>query len=218
MQGGVILKIDIFNYEGKFARFMTRLMELVLLNCVFILTCLPIITIGASVTALYSISLKMVRKEEGYVIRGYFKDFIRNFKQATIFWLIALLLNFLLYVIYTAAAVNGGALLIVYTVITSAMAILYSLFFLFVFPLTATFKNTVKGTFINAISMIIAHFPMVLTAYLTVAVPFFVSFGVDTRIMQYALLFWILIGFSLLTLWSSVYLNKIFTRYREEAD
>ena len=218
MQGGVILKIDIFNYEGKFARFMTRLMELVLLNCVFILTCLPIITIGASVTALYSISLKMVRKEEGYVIRGYFKDFIRNFKQATIFWLIALLLNFLLYVIYTAAAVNGGALLIVYTVITSAMAILYSLFFLFVFPLTATFKNTVKGTFINAISMIIAHFPMVLTAYLTVAVPFFVSFGVDSRIMQYALLFWILIGFSLLTLWSSVYLNKIFTRYREEAD
>ena len=212
------MKIDIFNYEGKFARFMTRLMELVLLNCVFILTCLPIITIGASVTALYSISLKMVRKEEGYVIRGYFKDFIRNFKQATIFWLIALLLNFLLYVIYTAAAVNGGALLIVYTVITSAMAILYSLFFLFVFPLTATFKNTVKGTFINAISMIIAHFPMVLTAYLTVAVPFFVSFGVDTRIMQYALLFWILIGFSLLTLWSSVYLNKIFTRYREEAD
>lgn len=216
MQGGFILKFDIFNYEGKFARFMTRLMELVLLNCVFILTCLPIITIGASVTALYSISLKMVRKEEGYVIRGYLKDFIRNFKQATIFWLIALLLYFLLYVIYTAAAVNSGTLLTVYTVITTAMAILYSIFFLFVFPLIATFKNTLKGTFINALSMIIAHFPMVLTAYLTIAVPFFVSFGVDTRIMQYALLFWILIGFSLLTLWSSVYINKIFSRYREE--
>lgn len=216
MQGGFILKFDIFNYEGKFARFMTRLMELVLLNCVFILTCLPIITIGASVTALYSISLKMVRKEESYVIRGYLKDFIRNFKQATIFWLIALLLYFLLYVIYTAAAVNGGTLLTVYTVITTAMAILYSIFFLFVFPLIATFKNTLKGTFINALSMIIAHFPMVLTAYLTIAVPFFVSFGVDTRIMQYALLFWILIGFSLLTLWSSVYINKIFSRYREE--
>ena len=216
MQGGFILKFDIFNYEGKFARFMTRLMELVLLNCVFILTCLPIITIGASVTALYSISLKMVRKEEGYVIRGYLKDFIRNFKQATIFWLIALLLYFLLYVIYTAAAVNGGTLLTVYTVITTAMAILYSIFFLFVFPLIATFKNPLKGTFINALSMIIAHFPMVLTAYLTIAVPFFVSFGVDTRIMQYALLFWILIGFSLLTLWSSVYINKIFSRYREE--
>ena len=194
---------------------MTRLMELIMLNCVFILTCIPIITIGSSVTALYSISLKMVRKEEGYIIRGYFKDFVRSFKQSTIFWLIALLLYFLLYVIYLAAAVNGGTLLMVYTVITTAMAILYSIFFLFVFPLIATFKNTLKGTFINAISMIIAHFPMVLTAYLTIAVPFFVSFCVDTRIMQYALLFWILIGFSLLTLWSSVYINKVFSQYRE---
>lgn len=212
------MKFDVFNYDSKFSRFMTRLMDLVLLNFAFILTCIPIFTVGASITALYSTTLKMVRNEDGYIIRGYFKDFARNFKQATGFWLIALLLYFLLYVVHTAAAVNGGTLLSVYTVITWVLAILYSLFFLFVFPLTATFENTFKGTARNAISMIIAHFPAVLTAWLTVMIPLFVSFGVDTKIMQYALLFWILIGFSAVALWSSVYLNRIFARYREEEE
>lgn len=210
------MKFNVFNYDSKFSRFMTRLMDLVLLNFAFILTCIPIFTIGASITALYSISLKMVRNEEGYVVRGYFKAFARNFKQATVFWLIALLLYFLLYIVHTAAFVNGGLLASAYTVITWVLAILYSLFFLFVFPLIATFENTLKGTAKNALAMIIAHFPMVITAYLTVAVPLFISFGVDTKIMQYALLFWILIGFSLIAFWSSVYLNRIFARYREE--
>lgn len=210
------MRFDVFNYDSKLSRIMTRLMELVLLNFVFILTCIPIFTIGASITALYSTTLKMVRNEDGYIIRGYFKDFARNFKQATAFWLIALLLYFLLYVVYTAAAVNGGLLLSIYTVLTWVLAILYSMFFLFIFPLTATFENTFRGIILNTFAMVIAHFPIVLTAWLTVIVPLFISFGVDTKIMQYAMLFWILIGFSAVALWSSVYLNKIFTRYMDK--
>ncbi len=213
-----VLKFNAFHYESRFSRFMTRLTDLILLNFIFILTCIPVFTIGASVTALYTITLKMVRNEEGSIIRGYFKAFGKNFKQATAFWLIALALYFLLYVVYTAAAVNGGALLSAYTVITFALAILYSLYFSFVFPLIAMFENTFKGMAANAFSMIIAHFPMVLTAFLCTAIPVFVSFGVDTKIMQYALLFWILIGFSAVTLWSSVYLRRIFDRYTEKND
>lgn len=106
------------NYDSRFSRVLSRLTELVLLNFVFILTCLPILTIGASVTALYSITLKMARNEEGYIIQGYFKDFAKNFKQATAFWLIELLLYFQLRVLYIAAAVNGGAMFQIYTVIT----------------------------------------------------------------------------------------------------
>lgn len=212
------MKLNFTDYNSRFSRFVTRISELVLLNFVFILTCIPVFTIGASVTALYSITLKMMRGEEGYIIRGYFKDFIRNFKQATCFWFMALLLYFLLYIVYTAAAVNGGLLFQIYIVVTWALGILYSMYFLFVFPLAATFQNTMKGIARNAFSMIIAHFPMVLTAYLTVMVPLFVSFGIDTKIMQYALLFWILIGFSAVAFWSSFYLNRIFIRYMDRED
>lgn len=206
------------NYDSRFSRVLNRLTELILLNFIFILTCLPILTIGASVTALYSTALKMARNEEGYIFQGYFKDFAANFKQATAFWLIELLLYFQLHVLSVAAAVNGGYMIQIYTVITWVLGILYSIYFLFVFPLTATFQNTFFRIAKNAFVMIISHLPWVLAAYLIVAIPLAVSFGINTKILQFAMLFWILIGFALVTFLSSFCLNRIFERYRDSGD
>lgn len=206
---------NILDPDSKLSRFLTRIMELVVLNFFFILTCIPLLTIGASVTALYATTLKMVRNEEGYVLRDYFKSFAKNFKQGTAFWLTALFFYFLLYVVYIAASTTGGMLLTVYTVITWVFGLLYSIYFLLAFALTATFENTWKGTALNGLKMMVAHFPMVITGWLTIALPFLISFGIDTKIMQYAMLFWILIGFALLVMWSSVYYNHIFSKYRE---
>ena len=110
-KGGIDLKFGFMNFDGRFSRILNRMTELVLLNFIFILTCLPVLTIGASVAALYSVTLKMARNEEGYVIRGYFKGFAENFGQATMFWIIELLLYAHLWVLYAAAAVNGGRIL-----------------------------------------------------------------------------------------------------------
>lgn len=213
--GGIILKFGFMNYNSRFFQTLNRLTELVLLNFMFLLTCIPILTIGASVTALYSITLKMVRNEEGYIIRGYLKDFRKNFKQATIFWLIGLLLFFQLHVLSVAAAVNGEVFLRIYTIIIWILGILYSLYFLFVFPLTAVFQNTLLKIARNAFIMIIAHLPWVLASYLIVAVPLAVSFGINTKILQCALLFWTLIGFSLVVFLSSFCLNRVFARYMD---
>lgn len=214
-RGGLNLKFGFMNYDSRFSRVLSRLTELVLLNFVFLLTCIPFFTIGASVTALYSTTLKMVRNEEGYIIRGYFKDFKENFKQATAFWLIELLLYAQLRVLYVAAAVNGGRLIQIYTVITWTLGILYSLYFLFVFPLTATFRNTFFKIAGNAFIMIISHFPWVLASYLIVVLPVALSFGINTRILKFSMLFWILIGFALLLFLSSFCLNRIFIRYMD---
>ena len=210
------MKFEFMNYDSRFSRILNRLTELVLLNFVFILTCLPILTIGVSVTALSSTTLKMVRNEEGYIFQGYFKDFAANFKQATAFWIIELLLYFQLHVLSVAAAVNGGFMIQAYTVITWALGILYSIYFLFVFPLTATFRNTFLQIAKNAFVMIISHLPWVLAAYLIVAAPLAVSFGINTRILQFAMLFWILMGFALVTFLSSFFLNRVFARYRQD--
>ncbi len=207
-----------FQNESKFSTFMYRLAELVLLNIVFLITCIPIFTIGAAISALYNISIKMVRKEESYVIRGYFKAFKASFKQATAFWLIAMLLYFILYVVDMAANINGGTLARAYVVICIALALLYSFYFLFAFALISTFENTFKNTVMNTFGMIVAYFPKVLCGYLCVAIPFIISFGVSVKIMTYASLFWIIIGFSVLFLWQSVYLNKIFDKYIEGAE
>lgn len=207
-----------FDYDSKFSRFMSRIAELVLLNVLFLLTCIPIFTIGAAVTALYSVTLKMTRKEEGYVVRGYFKAFARNFKQATAFWLIALLLCFLLYIMYSSAAVNGGLMFQIYAVVTRMMIILYSLYFSFLFPLVATFENTFRKTAFNAFAMIIAHFPFAFLAYLCVALPFVFCFCLSPVILQITLTFWLLAGFSTVVYVASFSLNRIFIRYIKQAE
>lgn len=212
------LKFGFMNYDSRFSRALNRLTELVLLNFVFILTCIPVFTIGAAITALYSITLKMARNEEGYIIQGFFKDFKNNFKQATAFWLIELILFFQLRVLFVAAAVNGGRMIQIYTVITWTLGILYSLYFLFVFPLTATFQNTFFKIARNGFVMIVSHFPWVLASYLIMALPLAVSFGISTRILKFSMLFWILIGFALLTFLSSYCLNRIFIRYMEKKE
>ena len=76
--------------DNKFFVFMGRVADLMILNILCIICCIPIITIGASVTAMYYVTLKMTRNEESYIVRSFFKSFKENFKQATVIWLVAL--------------------------------------------------------------------------------------------------------------------------------
>ena len=87
----------LFNMDNKFFTVMGRVADLIMLNVVFLICCLPIVTIGASLTALHYVTLKMARNEESYIIRSFFKSFKQNFKQATIINLIMLLFGGLLY-------------------------------------------------------------------------------------------------------------------------
>ena len=71
------------NQENKILELLSRIIDLLLLNFLFIITSIPIFTIGASLCALYSVNLKMTRKEESYVIKDFFRSFRQNFRQAT---------------------------------------------------------------------------------------------------------------------------------------
>ena len=63
-----------------------------LLNILMLICCIPIFTIGASVTAMYYVAFKMVKNEEGYITKSFFKAFRENFRQATPVWLVMLAL------------------------------------------------------------------------------------------------------------------------------
>ena len=80
-----------FNMDNKFFVFMGRVADLLLLNFLCILCCIPVVTAGASITALYYVTLKMARDEESYIARSFFRSFKQNFKQATIINIIMLL-------------------------------------------------------------------------------------------------------------------------------
>ena len=88
----------IFDMNNKFFSFMSEVADLCILNIICVVCCIPVITAGASITAMYYVTLKMVRNEEAYIVRSFFKSFKQNFKQATIINLIMLLIGLILYV------------------------------------------------------------------------------------------------------------------------
>lgn len=81
-------KLKLFEFNGGFTGVMEKIFDLLLLGVLWILCCLPIITIGASTTALYYAVVKCVKKNNGYAFKEFFHSFKSNFIPATILWLI----------------------------------------------------------------------------------------------------------------------------------
>ena len=74
--------MSFFSLDSKFSQIMGRVFDLMMLNIIFLIMCIPIVTIGANFTAMYYVTLKMIKNEETYIFRTYWKSFRENFKQA----------------------------------------------------------------------------------------------------------------------------------------
>ena len=83
---------SMFSPDSKIMQVLARLSDLVILNFLYLITCIPVFTIGAANTALYSVCFRMLR-EEGGVVKPYFRAFRDNFRQGTGIWLILLLFS-----------------------------------------------------------------------------------------------------------------------------
>ena len=189
---------------------MGRAADLFMLNVVFVICCLPVVTIGASLTALHYVTLKMARNEESYIIRSFFKSFKQNFKQSTIINLIMLLIAGVLYFDTNIVRQMGGSMSKVLYIIFIALGIIYLAVFLYIYPVLAKFYNSVKNTFQNAFLMSIMH--TILMALITIA-PAAIFFIPDFRVQSMAILLFILVGFALLAFINGHFLVKIFDNY-----
>ena len=73
---------ELFNTNNAFWIFVGKLVDAMILGLIWIIFCIPIITIGPATTAVYYITLKMVRDEEGYMIQSFLKSF-KDLSEAT---------------------------------------------------------------------------------------------------------------------------------------
>ncbi len=150
-----------FSYDSGFFRALDKLGSLFILNMLTLVCSIPFFTIGASFTALHYVTMKMVRDEETYVTKDFFKSFKQNFRQGTVIWLILFIIGSVLYFDYRLMAANtenfAGAH--AFMILTMACAVFYAVELAYVFPVLAKFYNTVRQTMKNAILMGIKHFP-----------------------------------------------------------
>ena len=203
-----------FNLEGPFIGVLNRLFDLFMLNVLTVICCIPIITIGPAITALYYVTLKMVKGEDGYLFRSYFKSFKENFKQGMILGVGVLVFSLIIAVDYHIVSQYEfeGKIIVLILIMVSGMLILMGTVFLF--PLLARFENTIKGTLKNSFALFIGQGPRaILIVIYYVAMPIFILCFAD-----YLIPILLMYGIALPAYLSSVSIVKIFEKIQSNTD
>lgn len=201
-----------FDIDSPLMQTLGRLADLMILNFLTMICCIPIFTAGAAFTALDYMCLKLVRNEENYLIRGYFKSFKENFKQATGIWFI---------ILWVIVAVVGDILIMYYAPVEFPFIIRMAVLFvsivtlctsMFVFPMQAKFVNPVFKTIKNAFKASLLQFPrtlcMIALFFLPILAVMYTNFLVPIVF---------LFGFSFHSYLSALLYNKFFLRIEEAA-
>lgn len=161
----------IFNLDSPIMRVLATLADMCLLNLMTLIGCIPIVTAGASITAMHYVLLKMVRNKEGYIWKDFWKSFKENFRQATCIWMIllAFVAFFLLdcYIFKSLIVEISLPLLAV----AGAFALFLYMIYLYAFPLLSHFHNTVLGTIKNAFFVGVMAFPQTILMFIVNALP-----------------------------------------------
>ncbi len=154
------MKEKIFGIDTPFFKLMSMIGDLMLLNLMWIIFSIPLITIGASTTALLYTGMKLSEGRDGYVVSNFWKSFKLNLKQSTIIWLILLLFGGALGYAgwYWMNGEDGISRIL--AVLAIGLAILYLIELMFVFAVQAKFVNTIINTMKNALIMGIQNFPI----------------------------------------------------------
>lgn len=200
-----------FNMDNPFFRALGRLADLMILNISFLICCIPVFTIGAALTGMSYVLLKVADKEEGYIFKAYLKSFKQNFKQATIIWLIALALGVLLGLDFLILRSATGTLANVMRIMIMAAAFIFLMILIYVFPLLARFENSITATIKNALILSIAYFPQTLLMLVILVGAVILTFWNYYTII-WGILVWLLAGFALICYAHCFFLSKIFAK------
>lgn len=150
---------------------INRFADMMLIGILFVITCLPIFTIGASLCAFYYTAMDSLRKEDGYIFKRYFTNFGRNFKKGTLIWLIMLGLLFICVINLVCWLLNYSMVIApVMLVISIILTLVWLMTFVFVFPLQARFENTVMKTLQNAFLLAISHLPFTISVIILLGI------------------------------------------------
>lgn len=203
----------LFDMDSPVMRFLNRMADMIILNILMIVCCIPIITAGAAFTAMHYVLLKMVRDEEGYLVRGFFKSFAQNFRQATLIWLLMLLIIAVYVGDWFIFVYSGVVFPRVLVIGVMAIGIVILMVSMYVFPLLARFDNTIRKTINNAVLLAFANLPRTILMIVLYALPFVIGY-----FSAYAFIFIVMFGFSVPAYGAAWLYSNIFKRFEPEQE
>lgn len=203
--------MNFFNMDNAFYRGVGKMVDLIWLNLLTVVCSIPIITAGASLTAMYHVALRMVKNEESNITKNFFKSWKENFRPATGIWLVVIAIfcfyGYDMYILKQGVMNEYGNLLTATLICISIILIFVYLMCCYIFPLLARYDNTVKQTLKNAVLLLFGFFPRTLCMGVIYLFPIAL-----TLLSDYFIFFWFLLGLTFPCYICSQLLSKIFEK------
>ena len=205
---------SMFSPDSKIMQIIGRITDLIVLNILFLLCCLPVFTIGAATTAMYTLCFRMLRQEEGNILKPYFRAFRENFKPATGVFLILSVILVPDYLYFDRFFHMNGTLHYVsyFFVLIAALAVLTAGF---AFPWVSQFRNTIPQTLRNALLLSIGNLPRALAVAAINLLPFclwITNYDLFTKIS----FLWLSLYFAAAAYMNAAILYPVFKPYTEQ--
>lgn len=206
--------MKLFNLDSPFMQFLTMVGNLMIVNILTIMLCIPILTAGDAITAMYYVTIKMARGDDPYIVKSYFKSFKENFRQATILWVMVLVAAFVLVtdcrIVFTGMT---GDFVVVLKAVIIVVSVIAAITALYLFPVLSRFENTIKHTIKNAFLMSILNLPRSILILLIHALPI-VLVLVSANLIPVVFL----LGLSTVAYLCSTQYVKIFKKYEPQEE
>lgn len=209
--------MNLLNEDNIIHIFLNKLGDIIVANLLFLVCCIPIITIGPALTALYHCMLRTVKGNNNGTTKTFFRAFKENFRQSLIVWLGLLAVGFILFLnirfLQNTVSVVSKPLFYVSLGIAGLVIILA----LYIFPVIAAFANTTVNLLKNAYVFAFLHFPSTLAIAVITILPMFMTYR-DIKLLPLYACCWFFFGFGLTAYVNSLLLYRMFKPFLEKED
>ena len=205
--------MKLFNPDSRIMIFLSRVADLVILNILWLVCCIPVVTIGASTTAMYHVIRHWQKDSVSSIMRDFFQSFKEDFKQATPVYLIlliptvAVVMNAMLIFNPENSAAVPSYLLVIWFI--SALILLF--ISSFVYPVMAFFADSIFKTLRNAMVLALANLPRAILISVLNLLPVILLF-VNLSFFLQSSIFWLLIGGALVAYLNMSILKPVFKK------
>lgn len=199
--------MKLFDLDSKFMHYANRFADLMGLNLLTLIFCLPIITAGASLTAMHRVLLAIYRDEESYITKTFWKSFKENLKQSTVIWLIYLVLIIFGVTDFILIYKGGIQIHAFFKYALGFVAILIMFSFAWVFVLQSRYNNKVVQTIKNSIVVGCSHFAYSVTMLVLTAAPILLAL-----LWEMGMPFVFLFGFTAPGILQAMLYSRVFDR------
>lgn len=151
----------LFSYDNGLMQALAKLFDIICLNVLWIMCCIPVFTVGAASAAYYYAYNKAIRQKRSYAWKEFFHGFKISFKQSTIVWLITFVLYAvsILDIIFLRGLADAVKFAGVMQAFIIVLFLLLTMWVVYVFPYMARFENNTKAIMKNCALIMIANLP-----------------------------------------------------------